>query len=306
MLRLAALLAERFEGGRAFFCNSGAEANEAALKIARKATGQDADRRARGRLPRAHARRALGHGPAVEVGGVRPARPRRLLRPPERRRVARGRARAGRRHGAPPARARARRGRRDPARARVRAGGGRARARDRRAALRRRGAGRDGPHGDVLRLRAARHPARSRHARQGPRQTGCRWARCSPASGPRRASCPATTARRSAAIPSPLPPPCAVVEAIDDELLAHVRERGAQLAAGLEALPAVRAVRGRGLLVGAELDRPVGPVVDACRDAGAARPLGRAGRAAADAAARRQRRRGRRRRSRSIESVLAS
>ena len=40
MLRLAALLAERFEGGRAFFCNSGAEANEAALKIARKATGR--------------------------------------------------------------------------------------------------------------------------------------------------------------------------------------------------------------------------------------------------------------------------
>ena len=35
-----ALLAERFEGGRAFFCNSGAEANEAALKIARKATGR--------------------------------------------------------------------------------------------------------------------------------------------------------------------------------------------------------------------------------------------------------------------------
>ena len=40
MLRLAALLAERFPGGRAFFCNSGAEANEAALKIARKATGR--------------------------------------------------------------------------------------------------------------------------------------------------------------------------------------------------------------------------------------------------------------------------
>ena len=97
---------------------------------------------------------------------------------------------------------------------------------------------------------------------------GCPLARCSPASGPRRASCPATTARPSAATPSLQPPPCAVVEAIDDELLAHVRERGAQLAAGLEALPAVRAVRGRGLLIGAELDRPVGPVVDACREQG--------------------------------------
>lgn len=61
---------------------------------------------------------------------------------------------------------------------------------------------------------------------------------------------------------------CAVVEAIDDDLLANVRERGAQLEAGLTALPAVRSVRGRGLLIGAELDRPVGPVVDACREQG--------------------------------------
>ena len=36
MLRLAALLAERMgDGVQAFFCNSGAEANEAALKVAR-------------------------------------------------------------------------------------------------------------------------------------------------------------------------------------------------------------------------------------------------------------------------------
>ena len=61
---------------------------------------------------------------------------------------------------------------------------------------------------------------------------------------------------------------CAVVEAIDDDLLANARERGAQLEAGLAALPAVRSVRGRGLLIGAELDRPVGPVVDACREHG--------------------------------------
>jgi predicted acetylornithine/succinylornithine family transaminase len=36
-LRLAQMLAERSLGGRVFFCNSGAEANEAALKLARKA-----------------------------------------------------------------------------------------------------------------------------------------------------------------------------------------------------------------------------------------------------------------------------
>src|SRR3954454_16363838 len=37
---LASLLSERFGGAQAFFCNSGAEANEAALKYARKATGK--------------------------------------------------------------------------------------------------------------------------------------------------------------------------------------------------------------------------------------------------------------------------
>src|SRR3954449_118768 len=37
---LAATLSERFGGAQAFFCNSGTEANEAALKYARKATGK--------------------------------------------------------------------------------------------------------------------------------------------------------------------------------------------------------------------------------------------------------------------------
>ena len=61
---------------------------------------------------------------------------------------------------------------------------------------------------------------------------------------------------------------CAVVEAVDAELLANVRARGAQLEAGLTAIPAVRSVRGRGLLIGAELDRPVGAVVESCRQRG--------------------------------------
>ena len=59
----------------------------------------------------------------------------------------------------------------------------------------------------------------------------------------------------------------AVCAELTDELLANVRERGAQLAAGLRGLPGVREVRGAGLLLGAELDRPAGPIVDACRDA---------------------------------------
>jgi acetylornithine/N-succinyldiaminopimelate aminotransferase len=54
---------------------------------------------------------------------------------------------------------------------------------------------------------------------------------------------------------------CAVVDAIDDELLENVRQRSAQIAA---ALP----VRGRGLLLGLELGQPAAPVVAACLDAG--------------------------------------
>jgi acetylornithine aminotransferase len=61
---------------------------------------------------------------------------------------------------------------------------------------------------------------------------------------------------------------CAVVEAIDDALLANVGDRGHDLASGLGALPGVLEVRGRGLLLGAVLDRPVAAVVDACRERG--------------------------------------
>ncbi|HXR12722.1 MAG TPA: aminotransferase class III-fold pyridoxal phosphate-dependent enzyme, partial [Gaiellaceae bacterium] len=61
---------------------------------------------------------------------------------------------------------------------------------------------------------------------------------------------------------------CAVCTAIDDPLLASVRTNGARLAAGLEALPGVTVVRGAGLLLGAVLDRPAQPVVDAALEAG--------------------------------------
>ena len=60
----------------------------------------------------------------------------------------------------------------------------------------------------------------------------------------------------------------AVVETVDEALLASVRDQGAALAAGLAALPAVVEVRGRGLMLGAELDRPAGPVVAAALEAG--------------------------------------
>jgi acetylornithine aminotransferase len=60
---------------------------------------------------------------------------------------------------------------------------------------------------------------------------------------------------------------CAVVGAIDDELLANVRARGSELVAGLGELP-VTNVRGRGLLVGFETAAPAGEVVEAARDEG--------------------------------------
>ena len=61
---------------------------------------------------------------------------------------------------------------------------------------------------------------------------------------------------------------CAVVDAIDDELLADVRERGRILAGALAALPGVIEVRGRGLLLGAVVDRPAADIVTACRKRG--------------------------------------
>ncbi len=60
----------------------------------------------------------------------------------------------------------------------------------------------------------------------------------------------------------------AVCDVLDDELLLNVQERSAQLVAGLQRLSAVQEVRGRGLLLGAELDRPAGEVVDAARAQG--------------------------------------
>jgi acetylornithine/N-succinyldiaminopimelate aminotransferase len=61
---------------------------------------------------------------------------------------------------------------------------------------------------------------------------------------------------------------CAVVEAVDDELLENVREQGAALTAGLAALPGVVEVRGRGLLLAAVTERPASEIVDGCRERG--------------------------------------
>ena len=60
----------------------------------------------------------------------------------------------------------------------------------------------------------------------------------------------------------------AVCAEITDELLANVTARGAQLAEGLRALPGVSDVRGAGLLLGAVVDRPAKEIVNAALDAG--------------------------------------
>ena len=47
---------------------------------------------------------------------------------------------------------------------------------------------------------------------------------------------------------------CAVLDAIDEELMANVRQMGERLSAGLREIPGVSDVRGAGLLIGADVD----------------------------------------------------
>jgi acetylornithine/succinyldiaminopimelate/putrescine aminotransferase len=60
----------------------------------------------------------------------------------------------------------------------------------------------------------------------------------------------------------------AVCDELTDEFLATVTANGLVLAAGLTELGGIRAVRGAGLMLGAELDRPPTEVVSACAERG--------------------------------------
>ncbi|HKX48298.1 MAG TPA: acetylornithine/succinylornithine family transaminase [Gaiellaceae bacterium] len=59
-----------------------------------------------------------------------------------------------------------------------------------------------------------------------------------------------------------------VLETVDERLLEHVRERASQLVSGLEGLTGVVCVRGRGLLIGVVIDGNAADAVDAARAGG--------------------------------------
>jgi predicted acetylornithine/succinylornithine family transaminase len=61
---------------------------------------------------------------------------------------------------------------------------------------------------------------------------------------------------------------CAVVDAIEDDLLESVRELGTVLAEAVVRLPGVQEARGRGLLLGAVVEGSAADVVAACRSRG--------------------------------------
>ncbi len=167
-MRLAARLSELSLGGKVFFTNSGAEAVECALKLARKRRqGGEFVVLERGFHGRTYG--ALSATPAgVQAGALRAARaglPRgRAGRP---RRARRGGRRA---HRGRDRRGRAGRGRHPPARERpARGGAGRVR-RARRAADLRRDPVRPGAHRRTLGLRPRGHQARRDDAGEGPRR----------------------------------------------------------------------------------------------------------------------------------------
>jgi acetylornithine/N-succinyldiaminopimelate aminotransferase len=60
----------------------------------------------------------------------------------------------------------------------------------------------------------------------------------------------------------------AVLDELGPELLSEVTAKGTAARERLEALPAVVEVRGRGLMIGVELGRAAAPVLDACREQG--------------------------------------
>jgi len=59
---------------------------------------------------------------------------------------------------------------------------------------------------------------------------------------------------------------CATLDALSDEILQNAVAQGTRLAAAVQAMPSVKSVRGRGLMIGVDADRPAAELVAACRD----------------------------------------
>lgn len=61
---------------------------------------------------------------------------------------------------------------------------------------------------------------------------------------------------------------CATLDAVTEEVLRNVRERGTRIAKAVSEMPRVKAVRGRGLMIGCETEEPASQYVEACRSRG--------------------------------------
>ena len=219
-------------------------------EVGAEGDGQAGRRRARELVPRTNARRARRDRSARQARAVGAARAGRALRRPERRRIARGGCRPGRL--GDPDRAGAGR-RRDPSRERgVPRRGSLAGRRARRPARLRRGAVRGRPHRQLLRVGAAGSRAGRASCSRRAWRTACRSARSSSPTPRRPAWSPAITRSTFGGNPVVCAAACAVVDTLDDALLASVRQQGETLAAGVADLPGVLEVRGRGLMLGGE------------------------------------------------------
>ncbi|HVP75271.1 MAG TPA: aminotransferase class III-fold pyridoxal phosphate-dependent enzyme [Gaiellaceae bacterium] len=263
-LALATVLSERFGGARAFFCNSGAEANEAALKYARKATGKPGVLALEGSF---HGR-TLGSlavtGQPAKRTGFEPLGPARFARPND---VASLHDAAGDDVGLVLLEPVLGEGGVIPLEPSFAAAAAELAA-DLGALLAfdevQTGIGRTGTFFAWERLGVRPQLLTLAKALANGLPIGCLLV----ADDAPDAFAPGDHGSTFGGNPVSCAAAVAVCNAITDELLANVQTNGALLRDGLAALPGVIEARGAGLLLGAVLDRPAQPVVDAALDAG--------------------------------------
>jgi acetylornithine/N-succinyldiaminopimelate aminotransferase len=263
-VELAGLLSERFGGAQAFFCNSGTEANEAAIKYARKATGKAGVIALEGSF---HGR-TLGSlavtGQPSKRAAFEPLGPARFATPND---VASLHAAAGNDVGLVLVEPVLGEGGVIPLDAGFVAAAAEL-AEDIGALLAfdevQTGVGRTGTFFAWEQLGVKPHLLTMAKALANGLPIGCLLV----SDDAPRGFAPGDHGSTFGGNPVSCAAAVAVVTTIDDDLLSSVRDNGAKLAAGLASLPAVKEVRGSGLLVGAVLDRPASAVADAALDAG--------------------------------------